>query len=364
MADSVRAALTDEAVEAAVRALPEPVFEKNGAEMIQRLKKRRDKLPRVAEKYYGVLACVVDVIGSDKHERFEVQRLPGGETNVVVFKTSKEGEIDKEIYRRTFYPSETKEIRLYGLGGRDQFVVQGDVRRGIRVRAIGGSGEDVFADASRVRGWGKKTYVYDTVTSENTWETGPETNVTRTDDPDVNLYDAGAYQHNTLLPVAAFGSNETDGPFVGGGVGVVRHGFRKTPYAALHQITARYATWTSALGLAYGGHFVSVLGPWDVRLDAGLLAPGNVRNFYGLGNETGPEGRDAEYYQARLARLDVRVALGRQVEPGLVFSIGPTFHVTDVEQDDQPRRCRHERGPFSRRGAARDPASLGRYRAG
>ena len=335
IARSMQEALTNETIDLAFRAWPDPVYQINGAEMADVLKIRRDKLHEAAEAFYEQTARVADVVGSDKHERFEVKRLPNGDTNVVVFKTSKEGDIDKAIYRRLFRHDETREIRLYGLDGHDRFVVEGEAGRGILVRAIGGPGDDGFEDRSRVSGWTAKTRFYDTDTGENTWETGPETVVIRSDDPEVNLYDAGAYRHNTVRPVAALGSNETDGPFVGGGVGVVRHGFRKTPYAASHQITARYATWTSALGLAYGGHFVSALGPWDAWLDAGVLAPGNVRNFYGLGNETGPEGRDAEYYQARLARVDVRGALGQQMEPGLLFSLGPTFHFTDVERDER-----------------------------
>ena len=334
IARDMQAALTDRVIDRAFRAWPDPVYQINGSEMAGILRARRDKLDEAAEAFYRLMARVVDVVGSDKHERFEVTRLSGGDTEVVVFKTSKEGEIDKEIYRRLFHADETREIRLYGLDGRDQFVVTGEADRGILVRAIGGPGDDVFVDRSDVRGRGEKTRFYDAETGGNTWETGPETDVTRSGDPDVNLYDAYAYQHGSILPTATFGSNETDGAFVGGGVSIVQHGFRRSPYAASHQVTARFATSTAAFGAAYGGHFVSALGPWDVRLDAVILAPGNVRNFYGLGNETGLEGRDAKYYQARLARVDVRTALSRRVEPDLVFNLGPTFHFTDVAQDE------------------------------
>ena len=333
IADSVRAALTDGAIEAAVRALPDPVFEKNGAEMIQRLKVRRDKLPEVAETYYGVLARVVDIVGSDKHERFEVERLPGGETDVVVYKTSKKGDIDKEIYRRTFYPGETKEVRLYGLGGRDQFILRGDVRRGIRVRAIGGSGEDAFVDSSRVGGRGKKTRFYDAATGENTWKTGPETAVTRSDDPAVNRYELGGYAYNTVAPVAFFGSNQDDGLFIGGGAKFIRHGFRKRPYAATHRIEGNFAAATQAFNLRYQGHYVEVVAGWDLGLEAAIYSPNNIRNFYGLGNETKNTAGDARFYQARLARALVKPLLARSLQPGVTLQIGPTFEYTDVRDD-------------------------------
>ena len=333
VADSLRTALSDEAIEAAVQALPPPVFEKSGAEMIRKLKKRRDKLPEVAEKHYRVLARVVDVVGSDKHERFEVERLPGGETEVVVYKTSKEGEVRKEIYRRLFHPGETDEIRLYGLGGRDQFNLSGDVRRGIRVRAIGGAGEDAFVDSSDVRGWGRKTRVYDTPAGTEV-EAGPETEVTLEDDPAVNRYELGGYAYNTAQPVAFFGSNQDDGLFVGGGVKFVRHGFRKAPYAATHRVEGNFAAATRAFNLRYQGHYVEVLGLWDVGLEAAIYSPNNIRNFYGLGNETEPEGRDARFYQARLSRALVKPLLSRALRPGVTLQVGPTFEYTDVRQDE------------------------------
>ena len=334
IAADVRVALADSVIDAAFRAWPEPIYQINGAEMARVLKARRDNLDEAAEAFYELLARVVDVVGSDKHERFEVTRLPGGDTEVVMLKTSKEGEVRKELYRRVFHPDETKEIRLYGLGGRDQFVVRGDVRRGLLVRAIGGPGEDRFVDVSDVRGFGEKTRFYDTDTGENAWEAGPETDVRRSGDPEVNHYDAGAYRHDRALPLVSFGGNATDGPFIGGGVHLVRHGFRKEPYAASHRVAARFAMRTSAFDVAYGGHFVSALGPWDVRLDAALVAPEGVRNFYGLGNETEDAAGDAAFYQARLRRLDVRPALARRLDPGLHFRIGPAFHYADVERDE------------------------------
>ena len=333
IADSIRAALTGEAIEAAVRALPEPVFEQSGAEMIRRLKVRRDKLPRVAEKYYGVLARVVDVVGSGKHERFEVTRLPGGETDVVVYKTSKEGEVRKEIYRRTFYPSETEEIRLYGLGGRDRFIVEGDVRGGIRVRAIGGAGEDAFVDASDVRGWGKKTYVYDTRAGTEI-EAGPETDVRLSGDPAVNRYELRGYRYDTVEPVAFFGSNPDDGLFIGGGAKFTRHGFRKAPHAATHRMEGNFAAATRAFNLRYRGHYVGVLGPWSLGLEAAVYSPNHIRNFYGLGNETESGGRDARFYQARLSRALVKPLLARSLGPGVTLRVGPTFEYTDVREDE------------------------------
>ena len=50
-------------------------------------------------------------------------------------------------FRRTFYPKDTREIRLYLRGGRDRVVVRGP-GRGIKIRVIGGGGADVLVDSS------------------------------------------------------------------------------------------------------------------------------------------------------------------------------------------------------------------------
>ena len=51
---------------------------------------------------------------------------------------------------------------MYGLGGRDEFDVEGKVNKGMKVRIIGGPGKDDIKDKSEVRGPGKKTLIYDT----------------------------------------------------------------------------------------------------------------------------------------------------------------------------------------------------------
>src|SRR5690606_3924655 len=131
---------------------PEPIFARIGAETAAALISRRDQLPSAAERYYEKLAVTVDVVGTDKHERFEVTRMNDHETRVVVHKTKKEGDVVHTLFDRVFQHEETREVRLYGLGGNDQFIIDGKARDGLMVRAIGGPGEDVFEDESRVSG--------------------------------------------------------------------------------------------------------------------------------------------------------------------------------------------------------------------
>ena len=69
--DSLKMQLTDQVIENAVREWPENIYKISGAEMEKNLKKRRDQLPSVAEKYYLILAKNIDLQGSDKKEKFK-----------------------------------------------------------------------------------------------------------------------------------------------------------------------------------------------------------------------------------------------------------------------------------------------------
>lgn len=328
IADSIRTGLTDEVIEEAVREWPEPVFEYHGEQIIEALKKRRDKLPEVASDYYKILAHTVDVVGSDKHERFEVTRIDDDRTEVVMYKTKKEGDIDRELFRRTFTRGETEEIRLYGLGGVDQFIVKGSVRKGILVRAIGGQDEDTFVDSSSVGGLKKLTVFYDTIEG-NEWVVGRETRVFRSDDPLNNEYEMMRYEQDFWHPVVRFGRNSTDGVMLGGGVRYIENGYRKYPYAAMHEVVGKVATGSSRYDLAYTGRYTRLFGTWDGAFEAELVNERNFHSFYGLGNET--EFSDRERFRARIGHIEARGTLTRTILPFTTVTLGPHFQVTNVD---------------------------------
>jgi hypothetical protein len=331
IANELQESLTDEVIESAVRDWPESIQALDGQETIELLKVRRDKLPEIAERYYEMHARIVDVVGSNKHERFEVKRLDDDSTRVTVFKTNKKGEKRRVIYDRTFLRNETREVRLYGFDGNDTFVVEGDVGRGILIRAVGGAGEDSFVDTSSVSGRKKNTWFYDTEAA-NTWDIGSETKKTISQDPAINYYDSHEYQHNAQFPLVFFGRNDEDGVFVGGGMNFIRQGFRKHPYAASHRIKANLAASTLAFNVIYEGHYVKAVGDWDVTLDAAYLGPNSIRSFYGLGNQTENVRDDEEYYQARLQQFRFFSAFQKSMEQGVTLRIGPSFQITNVDE--------------------------------
>lgn len=328
IADSIKDALTDELIEEAVRVWPDAVYSQMGPRTIRNLKGRRDDLPRVASEYYELLAETVDIVGTNKHERFEVTRLNSNETRVVVRKTKKEGDIVRTLYDRTFLHDETNEIRLYGLGGNDQFIVEGEVDGGVLVRMIGGEGSDRFEDRSSVAGIPRKTRVYDTVDDTET-DLGGEALAEISRDPRVNTYEMSRFELHSTIPVAALDYNSDDGIFVGGGLRFIRSGFRKDPYAAQHQFTLTYAPRSSAYNVRYAGELTRVWKRFDALIDAQALAAREFRNYYGLGNETPESNRDL--FRAELQTVSAAPLLRRSLGGRSYVEFGPRGSYVSVD---------------------------------
>ncbi|TXK46385.1 hypothetical protein FVR03_10900 [Pontibacter qinzhouensis] len=162
LAGQAQAALTDQVIAAAVRQLPEPIRKKIGKELEASLQTRRNNLPEAAEIMYSILAKEVTIPGTDQEEQFIVNRHPDGKTQVRIFRRTSIMSPEQQLYNRVFSADETKIIRLYGLAGDDEFVVEGFVNNAIPIEIYGGLGEDKISERSSVKSWKKKTSIFDT----------------------------------------------------------------------------------------------------------------------------------------------------------------------------------------------------------
>ncbi|MGV3639503.1 MAG: BamA/TamA family outer membrane protein [Adhaeribacter sp.] len=277
--------ISDEEIEKAVGQLPEAVFKLSGPDIIAKLKSHRQQLPDDARQYYRFLARQVDVVGSDKNELFEVTRQDDENTLVRVRKIDKTGQLEQLLYERQFKTAETREIRLYGLEGNDEFRVSGQVDKGILVRLIGGEESDKITDSSQVKGLARKTYVYDSDTG-NELHLGREARDLTSSKPEVNDYDPKAFKYDYFGPLAAFGYNRDDGLIVGGGLSIVKQGFKKEPFAASHRLLAQYDLLPQSFRFGYQGYFTRFVGKVDLQVNLDMRTPKYAENFFGLGNNT------------------------------------------------------------------------------
>ena len=297
MTDTLQLGITDSVIHSAISDLPEEIYEITGPEIEGKLKARLADLEKYSREYYLYLAKAVDVVGTDDHELFEVLRKENGDTEVKVTALSKKsGQKKFLMYHRNFKHDETREIRLYGLKDEDKFVLSGEGKKGIKIRIIGGTGEDTVIDESRVRSLCRKTLVYDRKKKGNHIVKGPETKLKMRHDPAVNRYDRKQFQYNKTFPLAQGGYNLDDGIYAGGGVKLFRYNFRDS---TIQSIRAEVAFETGAFGFTYQGLFTGISQKFDLELDGALSMPRNVDNFYGFGNETYKITDDVPFYRVR-----------------------------------------------------------------
>ncbi len=334
MGHELKELLTDEIIENAIKLWPDTIYNLDGETIIAKLKSHRDQLPEFADRYYDIIVKDVNILGTEKSEIFEVKRLDNDSTLVRVYKVSKSGE-QLLFYERLFDNKETKEIRLYGLGGQDKFNISGDVKNGMLVRVIGGYGKDEISDSSSVNGLRKKTQIYDTekktVISES-----KETRIHTSKEKSSNKYDMNEYKPNVVFPNAFIGFNKDDGVFIGGGVTFKKHGFRKDPYKSKHRILANIAS-NFSFNALYTGTFIDLFGKIDFRADVLINNP-KLTNFFGYGNETefSFSDDDREKYIMRFNAISLRGLLEFSGNKPGVFRIGPNYqNYMTVEAPDR-----------------------------
>lgn len=345
-AQSIKDSLTDEKIEMAIRQWPDSIYALHGEEVISKIKARRNDLEKYAVEHYLFLAKEVDVVGSDKHEFFHVKRLDNGNVHVVVRKMKKDGDKKKKIYDRLFKLDETNEIRLYGLGGKDEFLIEGESKSGIRIRVIGGEDEDTMKDKSHVAGLGRKNIFYDTKQG-NKFEFNSESRKRLSSSPTVHDYDRKAFQYNVLMPLVTGSLNPDDGLFLGGGFMYTTHGFRKAPYKNKHTLLASYALKTSSYDFRYTGNFTDVISSWDLNIDLSVKQPNYVNNFFGLGNETefnqdidevADVNRPIDYYRLRFREISSDVGLYKKIGGFATFSVSHKFQAVEIDDADNDDR--------------------------
>ena len=308
----VRTHLPDSLLASAVRRLPPPIYRLGGPELIQKLEARRQALKKQALRYYRFLARTVSIPASDKRERFTITHEAGGRLRVVLTGLTKDGRDEAVLYDRTFDPADTRELRLYGLGGADSFVVTGAGHSPIRVRLIGGAGDDAFAVAPGL-GPRRKLLIYDRSDEPNELPAAGRARLRTSRDSTVNQFKTTGFKYDTFQPLFLGGYSRDYGVQLIGKFTYERQGFRKEPYASRQSLLVNYGFGSSSLLLNYAGIFKKALGKNDLLVNVLSQGPNYNQNFFGVGNETvfvNEGNRRIHYYRGvyNLLTADLRLS--------------------------------------------------------
>ena len=127
------------------------MYKKSGPRLIRMLKKRRDDLDKISDRYYLMISKYLSIWTSNKPELAEINRLDDNLVEIAIYK--KNDPMESPFFYRVFDKQQTKDIRLYLQGGDDEAIVRGIVNSSITVRIIGGPGADKLVDSSIVKGY-------------------------------------------------------------------------------------------------------------------------------------------------------------------------------------------------------------------
>lgn len=331
MIQLIQDSLTDQSIEEAIKLWPENVYALTGENTIQTLKARRDHLTDYGMEFYESLAKNVNVVGSDKKELFILHNLSQNELNVTVHKISKKGNIEQVLYNRTFYASETKEVRIYGMDDDDRYRILGDQTSRIKVRIIGGEGEDSIYDLTDHSARNVKVYDRKNSTLFATEETSFKSRLSN--NPKINDYNKYEFKYDVLMPLVYGSYNRDDGIFLGGGFMYTQHGWRKEPFASRHRLLADAAVATGAFNIEYKGEFTDLIGKWNFEALIDIKRP-EVNNFFGLGNESVYEvGLGIDYYRLRIEDYSYFLSLYNEIGNVGKFAFGVHQKIIEVEQN-------------------------------
>ncbi|MES2276376.1 MAG: hypothetical protein V4592_10160 [Bacteroidota bacterium] len=310
----VQSKLTDDVLTSAMKKLPADIYKITGRETTQKLIARRNHIKEDALNYYHFLAKNVDISASDKKEQFTVNELDNGGLDVTVRSVKKDDSLGKVVYHRALQPDETKSIRLYGMGGKDAFIVNGHTPSPIKVRMIGGDGEDKFVIDSALDNRGKLV-VYDRSDEKNDLPPRRLARVLASKDTNVNKYDKTHFKYDLYLPKVGLGYNTEDGVRLEVGYSIEKHGFRDSPYVYKQELTMGYTLSKSSFIFTYLGDFKQAVGTSDLGINIIGRGPNNVNSFFGYGNNSvfvNQGTKSFNYYRNRYDHIDADIRLYHQ----------------------------------------------------
>jgi hypothetical protein len=336
VATSLMQRLTDPVIDNAVRAMPSEYAPYSG-EVAARLKARRNGLRAASDRYYRELWRTADIHGTDADDQATVVRSADGFVDVRIQSGN-----DPPYFSRRFNADETKEIRIYLHGGDDQARVEGSVGRSIKVRIIGGNGNNSLVDLSTVGGKRNPTRLYDVGNVQNVkYARDTVDEKLNIDDALNHSFNRRPWTHNygTLIPPQTDRGSSVK-PVVGihsqRGLGIYpvlgfthyAYGFRKVPYAVMQEADFAYAT---------GGNRFRVRSAFDKRFTesdmhipvTAYMSQFEVVQFHGFGNDVADlRGR---FYDVKQTQWQFNPAIGRSFSPVSDISLGPIVRYTTTD---------------------------------
>lgn len=319
MIGTVQQELPDSAIRTGINAMPAEVNAISGDFLVKRLEQRRDHLPGYGMKYYRYLSKHVFITGSEKKEAFIFSAIDNNHLSVTGLTEKRD-----TFYYRVFDHANTKQVNVYGLDGKDQFVFTGNGKNKFLVRAIGGEGKDSFTVEGEGRG--RKIRVYDS--TDGAYLSRRRLHIDHSNDT-LFQYKRNSVKYDWWIPLIVPGYNPDDQVILGVGLLFRRQQWGKTPFGWQQSFVVNYAFGTGALGFGYKGLFKQVFGKWDLNLEAAYKGPRYILNYYGLGNNTELVVQSKSFFRTKARSWYVNPGISREWSNSSV-KLGPQFETMQI----------------------------------
>ncbi len=331
IAEELRKSITDEDIREAVQLLPKPAIEMYGEEIESKLRSRRDKVVEFAERYYKYVAKELEIVGSHGDDLFVIDEIEDEKLLVIRYHGLEEN--PKNImYKRVVHPAETKELRLYGIAGNNQFRFKNRKKLPVKVHVIGGAGDSEMVYTNLTPDSPKNVNVHTKdVRLKPLARIKPNMGEFTEESIDKYGYNYHEYRYDVTAPALAIGFSKDDGIFLGGGFVYTKYGFRDYPFSQQHRFTANVATQNRSFNFLYEGEFTQLIGYTDLLVIGDVQSPNFQTNFFGLGNETVRD-RSRNFHNVRKDLYAIKTALRHRFSRRLQVRFGPLLEVVDVRE--------------------------------
>lgn len=371
--DSFITKLDDQILSDAVNALPPEVSDLIGEELLLRMKHRRSQMKSISREFYEYLSMAVNIQTTKKDEIAEIEKKANGDIAIKIY-PKKNPELI--IYNRTIEHDITDEIRLYLLDGDDRIIISGSNNSDIKIRIIGGKGDEQIIEKDIT----DHIYFYDTPGDMKKLKVKnidliaakkkkayarppigyPESRLTKTLEGE-KIERAPMDYGYTWMPLQAFGFDRDYGISIGAGFYIIKYGFRQNPYASKRQFTAKYASQTGRYQLKYKAVHYDLIPGMRLNIDITTAVPESKPNFFGFGNDTpfNKKSEKEDYYRAENKYILSENELSKKIWNGFSVLAGLNYQYLQTELDeDLLITALNDSGLYNLRTRIRHTASL------
>ncbi len=330
MARELQSSLTDNVIQAAFTDWPSEIDVLDGERIRESLRIRRTDLVAYAEEFFDYLSREVTVPASNDPDRITITATNDDEILVSVNRWSD----DKSylFYERIVRDDETKELRIFGLEKGDTIHLTGNGSSNIKIRIIGGSGNDVLTNDSKHL----RVIAYDD--DDGMSLSGKNISAHLNDKPFNNSYDRTDWRLNKTIhfPLPTYYTDEGFGLTYN--LWSTRYGFRSDPFKSNHSVSLSYFFNTGAFIGRYNGLWPHALGEFDFGFDAFFTGPTFTQYFYGLGNEYINYGEKSKYHIVKGTQVRLAPSIEKHFGFGSTIYLKPQYQLLNLEDSHEDPR--------------------------